>query len=75
VGDDGIVRIVVIGLVVFGAGLVVNGATSLFARRVHGADAQVLYYRQQERLAPVSLRIGGVLLALGLIGAVVLWLT
>jgi hypothetical protein len=36
---------------------------------------RVLYYRQQERLAPVSLRIGGVLLALGLIGAVGLWLT
>jgi hypothetical protein len=69
------VRVVVLGLVVFGAVLVVNGATSLFARWVHGADAQVLYYRQQERLAPVSLRIGGVLLALGLIGAVGLWLT
>jgi hypothetical protein len=69
------VRLVVLGLVVFGAVLVVNGATSLFARWVHGADAQVLYYRQQERLAPVSLRIGGVLLALGLIGAVGLWLT
>jgi hypothetical protein len=69
------VRVVVIGLVVFGAVLVVNGATSLFARWAHGADAQVLYYRQQERLAPVSLRIGGVLLALGLIGAVILWLT
>ncbi|HEY4314684.1 MAG TPA: hypothetical protein VGO19_04155 [Actinomycetes bacterium] len=68
-------RLVVIGLVVFGAVLVVNGATSLFARWVHGADAQVLYYRQQERLAPASLRIGGLLLALGLIGAVVLWLT
>jgi hypothetical protein len=75
VGHDGTVRIVVLGLVVFGAVLVVNGATSLFARRVHGADAQVLYYRQQERLAPASLRIGGVLLGLGLIGAVVLWLT
>jgi hypothetical protein len=69
------VRVVVLGLVVFGAVLVVNGATTLFARWVHGADAQVLYYRQQERLAPVSLRIGGVLLALGLIGAVGLWLT
>jgi hypothetical protein len=69
------VRVVVLGLVVFGAVLVVNGATSLFARWVHGADAQVLFYRQQERLAPVSLRIGGVLLALGLIGAVGLWLT
>jgi hypothetical protein len=69
------VRVVVLGLVVFGAVLVVNGATSLFARWVHGADAQVLYYRQQERLARVSLRIGGALLALGLIGAVVLWLT
>ena len=66
---------VVLGLVVFGVFLVANGVTSLAARRIRGAEALLgLGYRTQERLAPASIRIGTVLLSLGLAGGAVLWI-
>jgi hypothetical protein len=66
---------VVLGLVVFGVVLVANGVTSLAARRIRGREATLgLGIRTQERLAPASIRIGTVLLSLGLAGDVVLWI-
>ena len=66
---------VVLGLVVFGVVLVANGVTSLAARRIRGREATLgLGIRTQERLAPASIRIGTVLLSLGLAGGVVLWI-
>ena len=71
---SGIVR-VVLALVVFGAVLVINGVTSIVARRIRGSEAPLgLGYRTQERLAPASIKIGTVLLGLGMVGGVVLWI-
>ena len=64
---------VVVGLLVFGASLILNGATSLFARAVHRRESRMGLYRIQERLAPASIKIGAVLLAAGLVGGVLLW--
>ena len=66
---------VVLSLVVFGLVLVVNGVTSLAARRIRGDEARLgLGIRTQERLAPASIRIGTVLVSMGLAGGVVLWI-
>ncbi len=65
----------VLALVVFGLVLLLNGITSLIARRLRDRDATLgLGYRTQERLAPASIAIGAVLLALGLAGGVALWI-
>lgn len=61
--------------VVFGVALVLNGVGSLLARRIRGTEAPLgLGYRTQERLAPASIKIGLVLVALGLVGAAVRWI-
>jgi hypothetical protein len=66
---------VVLGLVVFGLVLLLNGIKSLVGRRLRGREATLgLGIRTQERLAPASIRIGTVLLALGLLGGVALWI-
>jgi hypothetical protein len=65
---------VALAAVVFGLVLVVNGLTSLGARRIRGRDATMGLYHKQERLAPASIRVGTLLLALGLAGGVVLWI-
>ena len=66
---------VVLGLVVFGLFLLLNGITSLVARSLWGREATLgLGIRTQERLAPASIRIGTVLLSMGMAGGVVLWI-
>ena len=66
---------VVLGLVVFGLALLLNGTISLVTRRLRGREATLgLGIRTQERLAPASIRIGTVLLSLGLLGGVALWI-
>lgn len=66
---------VVLGLVVFGLVLLLNGITSLVARRIRGQEATLgLGIRTQEQLAPASIRIGTVLLSMGMAGGVVLWI-
>ena len=60
--------------IVFGIGLIVNGLMSLGSRRVRGRDATMGLYRNQERLAPMSIRVGVALLATGLAGGMMLWI-
>lgn len=66
---------IVLFAVVSGIGLIVNGLTSLGTRRLRGRDATVGLYRNQERLAPMSIRVGAApLLTIGLAGGVLLWI-
>lgn len=65
---------VVVTVVVFGLALVVNGLTSLGARRIRGRGSTMGLYRNQESFAPLSIRVGTVLCALGLAGGFVLWI-
>ena len=66
---------VVLGLVVFGLVLLLNGIKSLVGRRLRGREATLgLGIRTQERLAPASIRIGTVLLSMGLLGGGALWI-
>lgn len=59
----------------FGLVLLLNGITSLVARRIRGQEATLgLGIRTQEQLAPASIRIGTVLLSMGMAGGVVLWI-
>ena len=74
-GHQGSVTVkLVLAAVVFGIGLIVNGLTSLGSRRVRGRDATMDLYRNQEQLAPMSIRVGVALLATGLAGGMMLWL-
>jgi hypothetical protein len=60
---------------VFGFVLALNGVVSLLARRIRRTEATLgLGYRVQERLAPASIKIGMVLIALGLVGGILIWI-
>lgn len=59
----------------FGLVLLLNGIKSLVGRRLRGREATLgLGIRTQERLAPASIRIGTVLLSMGLLGGGALWI-
>ena len=68
-------HILVLSALVFGLILVLNGVLSLLARRIRRTEAPLgLGIRTQERLAPASIKIGIVLIALGLVGGVLIWI-
>lgn len=65
---------VAFAVAIFGLFLVLNSLTSRAAQRLRGRESTMGLYRNQERLARLSVQVGTVLFALGLAGVMLLFI-